>query len=376
MAATPIEQALARFLREDASVIVLVLDSQERILEANSYAEKLIGRSLSGLSFTDLLVDFRTSFSISDVVATGGSHLLNVNSFTGLPQTFFFYFKNLGDTILALGELNSLDVEHLRRNLVQLNNEFSNLTRELQKTNAELVNLNNHKNQLLGMAAHDLRNPIGAILNLSDFLLEETASTLLPEQRQFLTLIHSSSRFMLNLLDDLLDLAKIEAGKLELNIQPSDLLLLIKNCVSLNQVLADKKRIRIQVHHYEGLPPVSLDAMKIEQVLNNLLSNAIKFSEPETIITVKVLLSGDHVTVAVADQGQGIPQDELNMLFQPFSKTSVRSTSGEKSTGLGLAIVHKIILGHLGKIWVQSEVGKGSTFCFSLPCPSTVGEKS
>lgn len=364
---SPLDQAWRRLLWEESSTILLLLDRRERILEANPYAEKMTGRRLVGTSFTDLLVDFTSSFSTIEALQAGGVHLLNVTSHTGLPQTFYFRFNDLGENILAMGELNSLEVEHLRQNLVRLNNDFSNLNRELQKNNAELVKLNDLKNQLLGMAAHDLRNPIGAIQNLSSFLLEETAKTLSPEHLQFLTLIHSSSRFMLSLLDDLLDIAKIEAGKLDLNLIPTDLGDLVKGVVRLNQIMADKKKIRIQLHQYESLPLVPLDSMKIEQVLNNLLSNAMKFSAPETTITVSLLRSGDHVTVSVADQGPGIPQEDMAKLFQPFSKTSVRSTGGEKSTGLGLAIVRKIVLGHLGKIWVQSEVGKGSTFFFSLP---------
>ncbi len=373
---TAIAQALVHFLKEDSSLLLLVLDKGERILEANAYAEKLVGRPLVGLPFADLLVDFSASFDIAEAVKNGGPMMLNMTSLTGLPQTFFFRFIDLDGKILVLGELNTVEVEHLRQNLVQLNNDFSNLNRELQKSNAELVKLNDLKNQLLGMAAHDLRNPIGAILNLSSFLLEEAGKTLSPEHLQFLNLIHSSSSFMLSLLDDLLDIAKIEAGKLDLVMQPTDLIDLIKRNVALNQILAGKKNIRIQMHHFESLPLVPMDAMKIEQVLNNLLSNAMKFSAPQTIITVNVLHSGDHVTVSVADQGPGIPEEDLSKLFQPFSKTSVRSTGGEKSTGLGLAIVRKIVLGHLGRIWVQSERGKGSTFNFSLPCTPTNGENT
>ncbi len=376
MHTTPLESALTQFIQQDAALIMLVLDQDERIRMANAYAEKLIGKKLTNLPFADLLVDFTVGFTLEQALKACEPLLLNMTSTTGLPQTFYFRFMDLGKDILVLGELNNLEVEHLRQNLVQLNNDFSNLNRELQKGNAELVKLNDMKNQLLGMAAHDLRNPIGAIQNLSCFLLEEAGKSLNPMHLQFLNLIHSSSSFMLSLLDDLLDIAKIEAGKLDLDVQPTDLIELIKRNVALNQVLADKKKIRIRLHHYEALPLVPLDAMKIEQVLNNLLSNAIKFSAPETVTTITVLNSGDHVTVSVADQGQGIPEAEQAKLFQPFTKTSVRSTSGEKSTGLGLAIVRKIILGHLGKIWVQSQVGQGTTFFFSLPCNPDKDEQS
>ncbi len=363
-----IEQTLTRFLMQEASLILLVLDQNERILEANAYAEKLTGRPLAGMPFSELLVDFADSFSLRSAIRAGEPCLLNLTTLAGLPQTLYFRFMELNDKILVLGELNNQEVGELRRNLLQLNNDFSNLNRELHKSNAELVKLNDLKNQLLGTAAHDLRNPIGAIQSLSDFLLEEAADSMSPEHCQFISLIHSSSRFMLSLLDDLLDIAKIEAGKLDLTLAPTDMIDLVKRNVDINQILAGKKKIRIQLHCYERLSPIAVDSLKIEQVLNNLISNAIKFSPAQTVVTVSVVQSGNHITVSVADQGQGIPKEEMNKLFEPFSKTSVHSTGGEKSTGLGLAIARKIVLGHLGKIWVQSEVGQGTTFFFSLPC--------
>ena len=112
---------------------------------------------------------------------------------------------------------------------------------------------------------------------------------------------------------------------------------------------------------------ISFDPGKITQVVNNLISNAIKFSNPGTTINVNSFQTDTEIYISVQDQGQGIPKNELDKLFQPFSKLSVRSTAGERSTGLGLNIAKRIITGHQGRIWVESEVGKGSTFTFSLP---------
>ncbi|MEO0081904.1 MAG: ATP-binding protein, partial [candidate division WOR-3 bacterium] len=116
-----------------------------------------------------------------------------------------------------------------------------------------------------------------------------------------------------------------------------------------------------------ALPRVRFDRTRIEQVLNNLVSNALKFSRPGTKVKVSVGQMDGLMAVSVEDRGPGIPADELVKLFRPFSRTSVRSTSGEKSTGLGLAISRKIIEAHGGRIWAESEVGKGSTFHFGLP---------
>lgn len=359
---------LAEYLDQEAALLLLVLDEKGTVLKANNYALKSLGQDIIQKNFSKILVDFTQNIDLQNILRQRDrSHLLNVNSSSGLPQTYYFRFIQVQDKILAAGELNHVEVDSLRSSMMNLNNEFSNLNRELHKKNAELVKLNDLKNQFLGMAAHDLRNPIGAIQNLSEFLLEEAGGALSREHLQFVNVIHSSSKFMLSLLDQLLDIARIEAGKLELNKKSTDLITLLKSCVDLNKIIADKKKIKIRLHHYEAIPLVEVDSMKIEQVMNNLLSNAVKFSESGTVVDVSVFQSNEHVTVSVKDQGPGIPEKDLDKLFKPFSKTSVRLPSGEKSTGLGLAIVQKIIMGHLGKIWVESKEGEGSTFYFSLP---------
>jgi signal transduction histidine kinase len=251
--------------------------------------------------------------------------------------------------------------------LSRLNNEMANLQREMAKKNVELESLNQQKNRFLGMAAHDLRSPLGVILTYSEFLEAEAWPVLNPEQREFVTTIKSTSEFMLNLVTDLLDVAAIEAGQLKLDRQPVDLAQLIRRNGDLNRVLAARKEIAVELDLPPNLPPVPLDAGKIEQVLNNLISNAIKFSHPRSTVRVCLTCADGVATVAVHDQGQGIPAADLPKLFKPFSKTSVRSTTGEPGTGLGLAIARRMIEGHGGRIWVASEPGHGSTFSFTLP---------
>ncbi len=239
---------------------------------------------------------------------------------------------------------------------------------EITQKNAQLVELNKEKNQLLGMAAHDLRNPLSIVSTASAFLLDD-ASRLLSEAKraEFLRRINSGSKFMLNLIDDLLDVAKIETGRLDLELKDGNLCGLIEENLALNRMLANNKNIRLDFAPESGLPPLRFDRRKVEQVLNNLVSNALKFSAPGTAVTVQASRVDGNVVVSVRDQGQGIPADELDKLFKPFGKTSVRGTAGEKSTGLGLAICRKIVEGHGGRIWAESELGKGSVFSFSLP---------
>lgn len=257
--------------------------------------------------------------------------------------------------------------EPLFEEFTRLNNELADAQRELAKKNAALAALNEQKNRLLGMAAHDLRNPLGVIMSYARFLNRMAGAKLDEKELQFVAQIEKSSQFMLRLLEDLLDVSQIESGKLALHLAPLDLAALVENNVALNRVLAGAKQIDIALELPAGLPAVEADATKIEQVLNNLVSNAVKYSHAGTAVRVSVGADDKEIVVAVRDQGQGIPEAELSKLFQPFSKTSVKSTAGEKSTGLGLAITRKIVEGHGGRIWVESRVGEGSTFSFSLP---------
>ena len=264
-------------------------------------------------------------------------------------------------TVQATGD------EALYEELTKLNNELVNLHRDMAKKNAELEKVNEQMNRLLGMAAHDLRNPLGVIHSYAEFLEDESSAVLTAEQREFVTTIKDTSDFMRRLVTDLLSVSAIEAGHLNLDRQPADLAKLIQRNLTLNRLLASKKQIELELDSPASLPMLNFDAGKIEQVLNNLISNAIKFSHRGTRVRILLTSNNDSVTVAVRDQGQGIPAEEFSKLFKPFSMLSVRTTAGEQSTGLGLAIVRRIVEGHGGRIWVESEVGKGSTFSFTLP---------
>lgn len=251
--------------------------------------------------------------------------------------------------------------------LCRLNNEMTNLQREMAKKNAQLEQLNDQKNRLLGMAAHDLRSPLAAIRTLASFLEADAAAALNVEQREFVAIIKERSGFMLHLVTDLLDVAAIEAGHLSLDLQTTRLPQLIQANVAINRLLALPKNIAVDCERDDTAPSVRLDPGKIEQVLNNLIGNAIKFSARDTHVTVRLSHTPVEVTISIADEGPGIPRADWPKLFKPFSKLSARGTDGEPGAGLGLAIVRRIIEGHNGRIWIESEVGQGSTFFFTLP---------
>ncbi|MBF0193282.1 MAG: hybrid sensor histidine kinase/response regulator [Magnetococcales bacterium] len=223
--------------------------------------------------------------------------------------------------------------------------------------------LNKIKNKFLGIAAHDLRNPLTSLQGMSQLMLKMP----LPEDKKtkFLESINKTSNQMLKLVNNLLDVSAIESGKFDLHIEMNNLSKLAQERIDLVSYTAKNKEITI-TSILETLPDSLFDEDRVGQVLDNLLTNAIKFSNSGSSVTITTKEIDGMIEISVSDQGQGIPEDEINNLFGSFNKTSVRPTGGEKSTGLGLSIVKKIVEAHKGTIKVESEVGKGTTFYISL----------
>lgn len=252
-------------------------------------------------------------------------------------------------------------------NAIQKNLELERAYEELQKKNEELKQLNQQKNQFLGMAAHDLRNPLGVIGGYIDVLIESLKAKIDERSMKMLTRIKASSTLMLNLINDLLDISVIESGTVSLHLTWVDLPSLIQENLTLLKNMADKKNIKLDFSSNVPSAKVNCDPIKVTQIINNLISNAIKFSHPGDHIEVTLKPSDKQIVLAVQDHGTGLSPEAKKRLFEPFSKGSSIGTAGEKGTGLGLAITHKIVAEHKGKIWVDSEIGKGSTFYVSLP---------
>lgn len=236
---------------------------------------------------------------------------------------------------------------------------------ELKKTNEDLNLLNEQKNEFLGIAAHDLRNPIGAVRAFAEMMIHYPFTD--EQKSNFLQKIYETSDFSLKLLNELLDISKIESGKLDLNKQETDYKAFLAETIELNQLYATKKKIDIKLDYTNSLEALYFDKDKLSQVINNFLSNAVKYSPEKTSIIVKVSQKDNQLLTEVIDQGQGIPPQEMDKLFEPFQTTSVKATAKEKSTGLGLAITKRIIEGHGGKVGVTSKPGLGSNFYFELP---------
>jgi signal transduction histidine kinase len=235
-----------------------------------------------------------------------------------------------------------------------------------------LKRLNEVKNKFLGMAAHDLRNPISAIQGFSSLILEDEEVPLPEEHREFVEMIREASQGMLELVNDLLDVSVIEQGRLDVVRSLGDLRTLVRERVRISRVLAAKKEIEI-VEELTAESTAVFDSSRMVQVVDNLLSNAIKFSSPGSTVTVFLEREGRDLVLRVQDQGPGISRDEQALLFGEFQKLSARPTAGERSTGLGLAIVKKVVLAHSGNLEVDSEPGRGSVFCVRIPVQGKAG---
>lgn len=231
----------------------------------------------------------------------------------------------------------------------------------------QVVQFNDLKNKFLGMAAHDLRNPIAVIKGYSDLLSGGEMGNLAPAQKKSIGIIAETCERMLALINDLLDVSAIEAGHLTMECKEVDVTAYLKKYVQDAVFLVKAKSIEFISEIPENLPRIFMDPNRIDQVINNLVTNAVKFSKSGSRIVLRARHLQDAVAISVIDQGQGIPPSEISKMFRYFGRTNVLPTAGEKSTGLGLAIVKRMVEAHGGKIEVESQPGKGSTFTFTLP---------
>ena len=243
------------------------------------------------------------------------------------------------------------------------------LERQLIEKQKELAGINEMKNKFIGIVAHDLRNPVISIRGFSELLLKDTKN-LNEEQNEFLNIIHSTSRNMLAMINDLLDISRIESGNMQLSPKNGSLKKLIIERIQLIKLQADKKHITI---HQELSPiaDVSFDAHRLGQAIDNLITNAIKFTPSGSNVFLSLAQEGEFVRFSVTDEGPGIPREEQHLLFSEFHRLSIRPTAGETSTGLGLAIAKKIIEAHNGAIEFETQEGMGSTFSLILPVSGT-----
>jgi len=240
------------------------------------------------------------------------------------------------------------------------------LRRELDEQNEQLREMDRMKDQFVGSVSHELRTPLTSIVGYVELLLDEDDSANLDdEQRQFLGIIDRNCHRLTRLVDDILFIARVDAGRLSLDLQEVDVGELARLAVESARPFAGRKSQTIDLETQAALPPLQADPTRMNQLVDNLISNAIKYTPEGGAVTVVVAESGAAIHIEVRDTGVGIPPDELEKLFVRFFRAS---TSGvAQGTGLGLSIVKSIVEAHRGTIDVHSTVGEGTTFLVDLP---------
>lgn len=224
------------------------------------------------------------------------------------------------------------------------------------------------KSDFVSLVSHELRTPLVAIKGAADNLLDGLAGELNDTQKDCLVLSKRNIDRLNRLISDLLDISRIEAGKIQLNKQPADAASIVKDVLGLFQASAKEKNIALESLLSEELPLVTIDSDKINQVLTNLVGNALKFTPAQGKIIVKVFRAENFLRVEVKDTGVGIPKQDLEKVFDKFYQVDRnKSFTSVKGTGLGLPISKGIVERHGGKIWAESEAGQGSKFIFTLP---------
>jgi signal transduction histidine kinase len=241
------------------------------------------------------------------------------------------------------------------------------LFNEIQEKSLQLEIANRHKSEFLANMSHELRTPLNAIIGFSEVLQERMFGDMNDKQTEYINDIHGSGKHLLSLINDILDLSKVEAGRMELELATFDVPSAIDNALTLIKERAGRHNIELQAKVEPEITAITGDERKVKQILLNLLSNAVKFTPEGGRIIVAARPADDMVEVSVTDTGIGIAPEDCEAVFEEFRQVGTDYTKKAEGTGLGLALTRKFVELHGGKIWVTSEVGKGSTFAFTLP---------
>jgi len=247
----------------------------------------------------------------------------------------------------------------------KVNADLDRKVDELAQTNMALFESNKLKGDFLATMSHELRTPLNSILGFSDVLLGNDALT--DKQRRWVSNIKSSGQKLLMLINDILDLAKMEAGKMQVRLETFNLQDVCDGLLNMARPLAEKKNIDLRSQIEPDMPALRQDMMKLHQILQNLLSNAIKFTPEGGRVALKAEADTKYVTISVMDTGVGVAREEQELVFQKFRQSGNPLTREHAGTGLGLSIVRELCKLLNGEVSLQSELGRGSTFTVRIP---------
>jgi signal transduction histidine kinase len=254
-----------------------------------------------------------------------------------------------------------------RDELGALANNLNRMNREVGRLYQQLEAASRHKSEFLANMSHELRTPLNAIIGFSEVLQERMFGELNDRQAEYIEDIVASGRHLLSLINDILDLSKVEAGRMELDLGTFSLPVALDTALTLVRERASRHGVTLSHTVDERLGDVVADERKVKQILLNLLSNAVKFTPEGGRVTLAATLADGSVEISVSDTGIGIAPEDQEAVFEEFRQVGGSYTKKSEGTGLGLTLTKKFVEMHGGTIWVKSELGKGSTFAFTLP---------
>jgi signal transduction histidine kinase len=272
-----------------------------------------------------------------------------------------------GDELEGLAaQFNSMATA-LQESYTGLERKVEERTHEIEEKGRQLEAANQHKSEFLANMSHELRTPLNAIIGFSEVLLQRMFGALNAKQEEYLQDVLSSGRHLLSLINDILDLSKVEAGRMELELGRFDLPATLQDTQILVRERAARHGITLALEVDGGLGAVVADERKLKQVVLNLLSNAVKFTPEGGRVEVRAVPTNGAVEISVTDTGIGIAPENQEAIFEEFRQVSGDYAHKREGTGLGLTLARKFVELHGGRIWVKSQLGQGSTFTFSLP---------
>ena len=247
---------------------------------------------------------------------------------------------------------------------------------QVEAKSREVEAANRHKSEFLANMSHELRTPLNAIIGFSDVLAERMFGEINPKQSEYVGDIRTSGQHLLSLINDILDLSKVEAGKMELQPSRFSLADALQSVVMMIGERAAESGIGLSTEIDPGIGLVEADERKVKQIVLNLLTNAVKFTPPGGQVLLRASRSDDGVTIAIADTGVGIAPADQARVFEEFAQARAGTTGEQEGTGLGLTLSRKFVELHRGRIWVESRLGTGSTFTFTLPHVVELGPRA
>ena len=258
-------------------------------------------------------------------------------------------------------------VEKINQSYTELEKRVAERTEDLKRSYKEMEDVSRLKSEFLTNMSHELRTPLNSIMGFSEMLYEGLCGELTERQKEYAEYIHKSGRHLLALINDILDLSKIEAGKMEIKPAEFSVPAAIKETQAIINPMAIKKKISIEVNIAENISTIVADKRRFEQIMYNLLSNAVKFTREGGYIKVNAMSNNYYLQIAVIDNGIGIKSEDMDLIFKEFQQADNSLSRKQEGTGLGLALTKRYVEMQGGSISMESEYGKGSNFTFRLP---------